>query len=210
VSCGRSLDDQQITVVHPESLDECGPGQIGEICVSGASVARGYWHQPEQTDRTLRAHLPGVRERTFLRTGDLGFLHEGQVFVTGRLKDLIIIDGRNHYPQDIEETVEAAALALQPGGCAAVGIDADGEERLVIIAEMRRPGPDGYQTALVDDVVRAIRRAVVQAHGIEVHAIRLLGPGGMLKTSSGKLRRRACRDAFLTGALTIVGGAEHV
>ena len=207
VSCGRSLDDQHIAIVDHETGRGRDVRTVGEIWVSSPSVARGYWNQSEETGRTFCAQLSGVDDRRFLRTGDLGFLDEGELFVTGRLKELIIIDGRNHYPQDIEQTAEAADPSLQPGACAAFSVDAAGEDRLVIVAEMQRRAPDRNNG--VDDIARAIRRAVAEIHGIEVHAVRLLKPGGILKTSSGKLRRLACRDAFLTGMLD-VGGEGNV
>jgi acyl-CoA synthetase (AMP-forming)/AMP-acid ligase II len=208
-SCGRSLDDQQAVIVDPESLTQCRPGQVGEIWVTGSSIARGYWNRPEETQHTFEARLAGSNS-VFLRTGDLGFMDDDEIFVTGRLKDLIIIDGKNHYPQDIEQTVEAADPALQPGGCAAFGIEVDGEERLVILAEVRRRQVDGLGGRRMDDAVLAVRRVVADVHGVEAHAIRLLAPGGVLKTSSGKLRRRACRDAFLNDALSVVGAEAHV
>jgi acyl-CoA synthetase (AMP-forming)/AMP-acid ligase II len=211
VGCGRSLDDQRIAIVDPESRCERHPCEIGEIWVSGPSVAGGYWNQREETERVFRARLFGVDDRVYLRTGDLGFIDdEGNLFVTGRLKDLIIIDGRNHYPQDIERTVEAADPALQPGACAAFSIDAGGEERLVIAAEVQRRKAERHDEANADETVRKIRRAVAEVHGVEVHAVRLLRPGSIPKTSSGKLRRLACRDAFVTGTLDAAGGEANV
>ena len=210
VGSGRSLDDQRITIVDRETSRELHPRQVGEVWVSGPSVARGYWNQPEETRRTFRAQISGDGTRSFLRTGDLGFLDEGELFVTGRLKDLIIIDGRNHYPQDIEQTVEAADPGLQPGGCAAFSFEALGEERLVIVTEVQRRGMERYSAAQVDDTGRAIRRAVAEAHGLQVHTIGLVRPGSIPKTSSGKLRRLACRDAFLTGTLDFIGGEQDV
>jgi acyl-CoA synthetase (AMP-forming)/AMP-acid ligase II len=203
VSSGRSIDDQRIAIVDPETGLERHAREVGEICVSSPSVARGYWNRSEETERTFRAQIPGTDE-LFLRTGDLGFLDDGELFVTGRLKELIVMDGRNHYPQDLEQTAEAADPALQPGACAAFSIEAAGEERLVIVAEMQRPGPGRHNG--VDEIARAIRRAVAEVHGLEVHDVRLLRPGGVLKTSSGKLRRLACRDAFLTGMFDVAGG----
>ena len=98
VGCGRTLPDQKIMIVHPESRTRCASNEVGEIWVSGPSVAQGYWNRPEETDQTYRAYLADTQEGPFLRTGDLGFLREGELFVTGRLKDLIIISGHNHYP----------------------------------------------------------------------------------------------------------------
>jgi acyl-CoA synthetase (AMP-forming)/AMP-acid ligase II len=210
VACGRSLDDQRLAIVDPESRRECQPREVGEIWVSGPSVAGGYWNRADETERVFGARLSGVDDRVFLRTGDLGFMDEGNLFVAGRLKDLIIINGRNHYPQDIETTVEAADPVLQQGACAAFSIDADGDERLVIAAEVQRAAGTRRNGTGVDDTVRAIRQAVAEVHGVEVHAVRLLKPGTIPKTSSGKLRRLACRDAFLSGTLDVVGGEANV
>jgi acyl-CoA synthetase (AMP-forming)/AMP-acid ligase II len=209
VSCGPPAPDHAVAIVDPESHGERQPGEVGEIWISGPSVASGYWNQPEETDRVFQARLFDVDDRVFLRTGDLGFMSDGELFVTGRLKDLIIIDGRNHYPHDIERTAEAADPVLRPGACAAFSVDAEDGERLVIAAEvqrreLKRHGETG------DDTVRAIRRAVAESHGVDVHAVRLLSPGSIPKTSSGKLRRLACRDAFLAGTLDIVGGEANV
>jgi len=210
VGCGRPLDDHAVAIVDPESCRTRLPGEVGEIWVSGPSVGRGYWNKPEETARVFGARLPDPDGRVFLRTGDLGFMTGGDLFVTGRLKDLIIIDGRNHYPHDIEQTVEGADPAVQPGACAAFSVDAEGGERLVIAAEVQRRGPERRSEAGVHDTVRAIRRAVAEMHDVEVHAVRLLRPGSLPKTSSGKLRRLACRDAFLAGTLDVLGGDVNV
>src|SRR5829696_5981433 len=138
VGCGRTLADQKIVVVDPDSLTLCPPERVGEVWVSGASVAQGYWGKAEETANTFRARLADTGDGPFLRTGDLGFLHQGELFVTGRLKDLIIIRGRNHYPQDIEHTAEQSHVALRPGGCAAFSAETDEGELLVIVQELER------------------------------------------------------------------------
>jgi acyl-CoA synthetase (AMP-forming)/AMP-acid ligase II len=157
----------------------------------------------------FHARLFDVDDRVFLRTGDLGFMSDGELFVTGRLKELIIIDGRNHYPHDIERTAEAADPVLRPGACAAFSVDAEGVERLVIAAEVQRRELKRHSET-ADDTARAIRRAVAETHGVDVHAVRLLSPGSIPKTSSGKLRRLACRDAFLAGTFDVVEGEANV
>jgi acyl-CoA synthetase (AMP-forming)/AMP-acid ligase II len=177
----------------PESLTECLEGEVGEIWVSGPSVAQGYWGRPEQTEQTFHAHLPRTGEGPFLRTGDLGFILEGELFITGRLKDLIIIDGQNHYPQDIEMTVENSHFALRPGCCAAVSIDLEGRERLVVVAELER----SHRNVDRSEIVKAIRQAVAEQHELRVDHTWLLDPGGIPKTSSGKIQRHACRAGFL-------------
>ena len=138
VSCGQSLIDQKIAIANPETLVSCQPGEVGEIWVSGASIAQGYWQQPEITAATFDAYLQDTQEGPFLRTGDLGFLDHGELFFTGRLKDMIVIKGRNHYPQDIEKTVEETNIWIRPSGVASFSIELDGEEKLVVLAEVER------------------------------------------------------------------------
>lgn len=201
VSCGRSLLEQQIIIAHPETLTCCLPNEVGEIWVSGSSVAQGYWNHPEETQRTFQAYLADTGSGPFLRTGDLGFLKDGELFVTGRLKDLIIIRGRNHYPQDIELTVEQSHPALRRGHGAAFSVDMDEQERLVIAFEVER----SYLRNLdVDEVVTAIRETVRKQHEILVYAILLLKTGSIPKTSSGKIQRHACRSGFQAISLDVV------
>ena len=207
VGCGKTLGDQQIVIVHPETLTRCSPDEVGEIWVSGPSVAQGYWNRPEDTERTFRAYLADTGEGPFLRTGDLGFLKDGELFVTGRLKDLIIVDGRNYYPQDIELTVEQSHPSLRPGCCAAFSVDVTGKERLVILAEVeRRYQPKRQQLPLTSEIVQAIRRVVGEHHELRVHTVSLLKPGAIPRTSSGKIQRHACRANFLTGSLDVIEG----
>lgn len=213
VSCGRTLLDQEIVIVHPESLTRRQPNQVGEIWVAGPNIAQGYWNRPGETEHTLRAYLADTGEGPFLRTGDLGFLKDGELFVAGRLKDLIIVGGQNHYPQDIERTVEQSHPALRPGCCAAFSVDGGGEERLVVMAEVdRRYEPvrergDGGRalegelehSLEAEVVVRAVRRAVADQHDVHVSRVLLLKAGSIPKTSSGKIQRHACRASFLEG-----------
>ena len=148
VGCGHAMADTKIVIVHPESSTACAHDEIGEIWVSGPSVTQGYWNQPEETERTFHAYLADTGEGPFLRTGDLGFLRDGELFVTGRLKDLIIIGGRNLYPHDIELTVEQSHAAVRPGCCVAFSVDVADEERLIIAAEVEPPLPkDGSMPA---------------------------------------------------------------
>ncbi|HEX7406600.1 MAG TPA: fatty acyl-AMP ligase [Candidatus Binatia bacterium] len=213
VGCGRAMPDTKIVIIHPESLTPCALGVVGEIWVSGPSVAQGYWNRPEETERTFRAHW-NTGEGPFLRTGDLGFLKDGELFVTGRLKDLIIIGGRNLYPHDIELTVEQSHPAIRPGCCAAFSVDVADDERLILAAEVERrhkaasrcqqdedarPHPKGRLQLDVEAVGRAIRRAVAEVHDVRVHAVVLLRAGSLPKTPSGKLQRGACQVSFLNG-----------
>jgi natural product biosynthesis luciferase-like monooxygenase protein len=201
VGCGQVLQ-QQIAIANPETLTRCRAEQIGEIWVSGASVAQGYWQRPAETQSTFQAYLADTGEGPFLRTGDLGFLLNGELFVTGRLKDLIIIRGCNYYPQDIELTVEKSHPALRRGAGAAFSVTVDGEEKLVIAQEVERT----YLRKLdIDGVVGAIRQAVWKQHQLQVYGVLLLKTAGIPKTSSGKIQRSACRQGFLEESLPVVG-----
>ncbi|HYO12608.1 MAG TPA: amino acid adenylation domain-containing protein, partial [Thermoanaerobaculia bacterium] len=203
VSCGRAAAGQTVVVVEPEACTPCPPGAVGEIWVAGPSVAAGYWGRPEETARTFGARLASG-EGPFLRTGDLGFLADGELFVTGRLKDLIILRGRNHYPQDLEWTAEASHPALRPGCAAAFSVDREGEERLVLLCEVERSAADPA------GIAEAVRRAVAEEHEITVEEVVLLRAGTILKTSSGKIRRAACRAAWLAGELAVVARSRAV
>jgi len=198
--CGRLVGDMRVVIVHQETLTQCMPDQVGEIWVSDPSVAQGYWNRPEETKNTFCAYLADTGEGPFLRTGDLGFLKDGELFVTGRKKDLIIIRGTNHYPQDIEWTVEQSHPALRAGYGAAFSVDIEGSERLVVVQEVERH----YRNLDVEQVVGAIRQAVAEYHELEVYAISLLKTGSILKTSSGKIQRHGCRAGFLDGSLDVV------
>src|SRR5947209_16461142 len=193
VSFGPPLPDQELMIVDRATLTRCVPEQIGEIWLAGGSVAQGYWQRAEETKQTFQAHLADTGEGPFLRTGDLGFLYDGELFIAGRLKDLIIIRGNNHYPQDIELTVEQSHPALRAGCGVAFSVDVDGEERLVVVQEVERQ----YLRADMTEVVGSIRQAIAEQHELQVYAVVLIKPGSMLKTSSGKIQRRACRESFL-------------
>ncbi|MEC4813417.1 MAG: amino acid adenylation domain-containing protein [Scytonema sp. PMC 1069.18] len=210
VGCGQPLQDIQIVIAHPDTSLRCAPDEVGEIWVAGPSVTGGYWNRTEQTEQIFQAYLTesGVHdsvfggEGPFLRTGDLGFLWEGELFITGRLKDLIVIRGRNHYPQDIEWTAEQSHPTLQQGSSAAFSIEVAGVERLVVVIEVKR----NYLRNLdIDEVIKAIRQAVVEEHELQVYGVLLLKTGSIPKTSSGKIQRYACRAGFLNGSLNVVG-----
>ncbi|MFF7972346.1 AMP-binding protein [Streptomyces sp. NPDC007905] len=199
VGCGRPGPGVTVAIVHPEWHKELPEGEIGEIWVGGASVAKGYWRNALATRESFRAQLPD-REGRFLRTGDLGLLRDGELFVTGRLKDLIVIDGRNHYPQDLELTAELAHPALRPGCTAAFSVDAGAEgEQPVLVAETA-PDTAGASQKITD----VIRSALGEAHGLSVRDVVLVRPGTIPKTSSGKIQRRATRAAYLDGTLAVV------
>lgn len=203
--CGRPLLDTRIVIVDPETSTCCAADEIGEIWASGGSLTKGYWNNREATDATFHAYLADTGDGPFLRTGDLGFVKDGELFITGRLKDLVIINGRNYYPQDIELSVENSHAALRPGCGAAFSVDVAGEERLVVVQELNRHyrDPDAVDT---ETVVEAIRQRVWEDHGVWAHGVRLIRAGTIGKTSSGKIRRRACRQRFVEGDLELLGG----
>lgn len=201
VSCGMAMAGQSVRIVHPDSGLLCVDGQEGEIWVTGPSVAQGYWQREEESKATFQATLAISGEGPFLRTGDLGFLQGSDLFVTGRLKDLIIIRGRNHYPQDIERTVEECHPSLRSGGCAAFSITEAEEEQLVVVQEVEPRAKMLDVPAIAD----AIRQSVALSHELSVFAVVLIKPGSLPKTSSGKVQRGLCRTQFLTGSLAMVG-----
>ncbi|WP_253895921.1 non-ribosomal peptide synthetase, partial [Corallococcus exercitus] len=204
VGCGRTLAEQRIAIVDPETLERRAAGEVGEVWVSGASVAQGYWGREDATRETFQARIAREDGGPYLRTGDLGFLRpDGELYVTGRRKDLIILRGRNHYPQDLEATVEAAHAALRPGGGAVFAVEVAGEERAVVVQEIdvRRLGDLRKQLEVADVAVGAIRQRLAESHEVQAHAVVLIEPGSLPKTSSGKVQRHACRAAFLTGTL---------
>jgi 8-amino-7-oxononanoate synthase len=199
VACGQTMPDQQIVIADPHLLTSMPAGQVGEVWVAGPSVARGYWRRSDETEQTFRAHLQDTGEGPFLRTGDLGFTHGGELFVTGRLKDLVIVHGRNHYPQDIEATAAKSHPAVRAGWGAAFTVEEGPEQKLVIVLELeRRQGAEAAQ------VIAAIGRDVAGEHELVVDSIVLVRAGSIPKTSSGKIQRYACRDAFLERSLDVV------
>jgi acyl transferase domain-containing protein/acyl-CoA synthetase (AMP-forming)/AMP-acid ligase II/acyl carrier protein len=201
VGCGKSSPDQKVLIVNPESFLACPDEQVGEVWVAGDSIAQGYWNRPEQTKNIFNAYLADNKTGPFLRTGDLGFLHDGELFITGRLKDLIIIMGRNHYPQDIEFTVENSHPALRPAGGAAFAVEIKTGEKLVIVQEVER---SHLRKLNADEVIGAIRKAVAEHHDLQTHAIVLIKTNSLPKTSSGKVRRSTCRAEFEAGTLDVV------
>ncbi len=206
VGCGVSLGDQKTLIVDPDEHVLLPDGQVGEIWLQGGSVAQGYWHNPEATEATFRG-FTADGDGPFLRTGDLGIHVDGEFFIAGRIKDLIIIDGRNHYPQDIEFTVEQVHPAIRPGCTAAFSVDSDEGEQLVIVTEIRKqykPVADADDPQALDpaDLRDLIRKAISEKHELRVHDILFLPAGEIPKTSSGKIQRYAARRGYLSGSLT--------
>jgi len=221
VSCGRIARSQWGIIVNPDTEAELPDGEVGEIWLHGNNIGRGYWARPEETERVfgnklqrplpVGSHADGApSEATWLRTGDLGVYLDGELYITGRIKDLIIVDGRNHYPQDIEATTAEASSAVRPGYVAAFSVPAnqvpgapadEAGERLVIVAERAV----GAGRADLQPVIDAIRAAVSRRHGLPLSDVLLVAAGVIPRTTSGKLAHRACRAQYLNGELGVRG-----
>ncbi|ELR96358.1 fatty acyl-AMP ligase [Gloeocapsa sp. PCC 73106] len=187
--CGPILPETKVLIVNPDSLTQCDLDEVGEIWVSSASVAEGYWQRTEATQETFVAYLADTEEGPFLRTGDLGFIKDGELYISSRLKDLIIIGGQNHYPHDLEWTVEQSHPSLRPNNNAAFSITVDGEEKLVIAQELER---GSLQKGEETEICQVIRKLIAENHEISVYAILLLSRGSLPKTASGKIQRSLC------------------
>ena len=202
VGCGRP-SGQIVAIVDPETGVEHQDGVVGEIWIHGPNVARGYWHNSERSQETFGARLrdtaPGLPEWPWLRTGDFGVAYEGELYVTGRIKDLIIVDGRNHYPQDIEITAQEAHPAIRPDFVAAFAVPGEETERLVVVAERNRRVP----LARLDpaEIEAAVRAAITHEHEMRVEEFVLVEPGAIARTSSGKIARAATRERHLAAEL---------
>lgn len=194
--CGQPLSGGEIAIVDPKTRRSLGTGRVGEIWVRSGSVGQGYWNRPEETEAIFRARIAGQSDACYLRTGDLGFLHGGELYVTGRLKELILLGGHNYYPQDIERSIQQAHPALKPDAGAAFAVEVDGRERLVVVNEVLRP-----RRWNLDEVLQAIRRELAEDQELSPHAVALISAGSLPKTSSGKTRRSRCRELFLRGEL---------
>lgn len=203
VGCGKPRGGQRVAIVDPETRLACGPDEVGEIWVSGGSVAHGYWGAPELSAETFAATLSDTGDGPFLRTGDLGFLRSGELFVTGRRKDLIIIRGNNHYPNDIELTVQNTNPALLRGRGAVFSVapESGAAEQLVVVQEVDPSRLEGDKAA---DAMQVIRTSVTERHAVRTHAVVLVQPLQLPTTSSGKIQRNACKQRYLDGELPVV------
>jgi acyl carrier protein len=200
VGCGEGLPGHEIVIVDPVRRRACPADQVGEIWVRGPSVAAGYFDRPEATRETFAARREDAGEQSYLRTGDLGFQRDGQLFVTGRLKDLIIIRGRNFNPADIEHAVERAHTGFRVHYCAAFSADIGDRERLIVVQEIepRRRDLD------TDAAIHVLRRTVATLFDLETYAVVLVKAGSIPKTTSGKTRRSACRDLYLSREWNVI------
>jgi acyl-CoA synthetase (AMP-forming)/AMP-acid ligase II len=214
VSCGRTGSGHQVIAVDPVTLTRSKPDRVGELWVQGPSVPGGYWGLPEESATTFEGRLADTNDGPFLRTGDLGFVADGEVYLTGRLKDLIIIAGRNHYPNDIELTVQQSGAPVRAGACAAISETVNGAEELVIVAEVddRRfpadaqsegPGASSLD-AFWASAVKTVQGAVSKGHGLSVRSVVFVEPRSLEKTSSGKPRRQHYQKLYLKGGLAVL------
>ena len=201
VGCGQVVDETEVAIVDPSTRRRRAAYEVGEIWVRGPGVARGYWQRPAETEETFGALLEDGTTGPFLRTGDLGYLDQGELFITGRLKDVIVIRGSNHYPQDIEWTVEQCDPALKAGCGAAFSIEEDGGERLIVAQELTR---EGLRKADLNAISAAARRAVAEEHNLQLRRLVFLRTGTVPRTSSGKIQRRRTRADYLEGQLDTV------
>ncbi len=199
VGCGTPLPHSSVTIVDPVTGEKCLPDCVGEIWVAGPSVAQGYWNKPELSGEYFGRPIAAGSTGEYLRTGDLGFVREGQLFITGRLKDLIILNGRNLYPNDIESAIEGCHPLLRKGASAAFSVEGPESERLVIVQELERA-----QQVPEDEIALAIRVALAERCEVPIWAVVLVKTGAIPKTSSGKVQRQACRNAYLAEQLPVI------
>jgi acyl-CoA synthetase (AMP-forming)/AMP-acid ligase II len=196
VGCGWSSIGAEIRIVDPITMALCPPEAVGEIWVNSPSVAKGYWHRPDETRKTFQAFTADNRG-PFLRTGDLGFIYAGELFITGRLKDLIVLRGRNYYPQDIEYAAESSDAAIRHGCSAAFVVPGDGADRVVLLVEAQS---ESHSDVEMRELLRGVRAAVSRNNGVVLDDVVVLPAGSVPKTSSGKVRRNASREQFLKGS----------
>jgi acyl-CoA synthetase (AMP-forming)/AMP-acid ligase II len=197
--CGHARLSGVVKIVEPDSGHELAAGSVGEIWVAGPHVTGGYWRRPAETAESFGARLAGSQKGAYLQTGDLGFIHDDELYIVGRRKDLIIIQGQNYHPPDIEKTVAECHPACQANSGAAFAVEAGGAERLIIVQETRRE----YRRTDLQEAVRTVRFAVARHHGIRASAVVIIRPNSLPKTTSGKVQRHACRRAFMDGALRV-------
>lgn len=198
VSCGQAWENERVLIVDPKTHQRCSEGAEGEIWIAGPHVAKGYWRRPHETRAVFEAHLSDDGAGPFLRTGDLGYLIAGELYITGRLKELIILHGKNHYPQDIEATVAASHPLLRQDCGAAFSVEVTGREELVVFQEVKRQTPPGK----ILEIKGAIRQALAEDRAVKPYSVVLFKPNTIPKTSSGKIMRAACRADFLQNSFT--------
>ncbi|ABD81713.1 fatty acyl-AMP ligase [Saccharophagus degradans] len=206
VSSGVTVQQTEVKIVNPVSSEVCAPDSIGEIWVKGPTNAMGYYRKEEDTREIFNAYINETVDGPYMRTGDLGFFYNNELYIAGRLKDLIIVRGRNCYPQDIEEIVENCHPALSPSAGAAFSLDVDGDERLIVVQSVRR---SHLKHIDAPEIFNAIRRSVSAQYGVKVHDIQLLMPASIPRTTSGKIQRRACKQAYQQKTLKVLASWQE-
>ncbi len=205
VSCGQTWLDTEVIIVHPETLVQCQSDEVGEIWVKGSGIGQGYWEQEQETQATFAGKLLEDSTINWLRTGDLGFIAEEELYITGRLKEVMIFMGRYCYPQHVEQTVQEAHPALRTNAGAVFSLDLAGAERLIVVQEVTRQAIRSLTTEKnIEEIVAAICQRVGQEHEVEVYGVSLIKTGSIPKTSSGKIQRRRCAQLYQTGELNVV------
>ena len=205
VSCGQTWLDTEVIIVHPETLVQCKPDEVGEIWVKGSGIGQGYWEQEQETQATFAGKLPEDSTTNWLRTGDLGFIAEEELYITGRLKEVMIFMGRYCYPQHVEQTVQEAHPALRTNAGAVFSLDLAGAERLIVVQEVTRQAIRSLNTEKnIEEIITSICQRVGQEHEVEVYGVSLIKTGSIPKTSSGKIQRRRCAQLYQTGELNVV------
>jgi phthiocerol/phenolphthiocerol synthesis type-I polyketide synthase C len=200
IGCGQVID-QELKIVNPDNLHSCHDNHVGEVWVKGKSVCQGYWGKPDTTKETFQAYTADTDEGPYLRTGDLGFVRDGELYITGRHKEVVIIDGRNFYPQDIEDIAQQERHPLRKGCGAAFSIEVDGREALVLVQELSKRNITNETD--FNALASSVRKEILDVFGIPLFDFVLIEQGTFLKTSSGKIRRRGLRDKYLQGKLKI-------
>jgi len=201
VSCGGLIQDHTIAIVNPETRQRCSDTEIGEIWLSGPSIAQGYWNRDKETQEGFRARLEDEPEKGFLRTGDLGFVRDDELYIAGRIKNIVIIRGLNYSCEDIEEIAQASHPAVQSSAGAAISVeDADGE-RLVVLQEVSRPHVRHVDCA---EAVASIQESIVMYYGVSASDVVLVMPGSLPRTTSGKIQRHKARERYLNGRLSLL------
>ncbi|HEV2992729.1 MAG TPA: fatty acyl-AMP ligase [Candidatus Angelobacter sp.] len=200
---GQISNDMDVRIVDPAFLTPCHPGEVGEIWIRSESCGDGYWKAAEETKEIFHAHLIDSGEGPFLRSGDLGLLHQDQLFITGRIKDLIIIRGSNHYPQDIEGTVQRSHPAFAQRVGAAFGIESADGERLVVVQEI-----DRHRESEASEAIATAREEITKEHGLETYVVMVVRQGAVPRTTSGKIQRWAAKDAFRSKTLPYIAQSQ--
>ncbi|RDI68871.1 fatty acyl-AMP ligase [Nocardia pseudobrasiliensis] len=204
VGAGWAVPGVEMLIVDPATREPLPEHGLGEVWVDSPALASGYFNRPEETEQTFRAELATGDGRYYMRTGDIGFLHDGELYLTSRLKDLIIVDGRNFYPPDLEATAEQAHPLVLPSRCSIFSIDDNDREKIVVLVEARLNLNSDEGAATAAELRNSVRQAIFDVHEVGVHDVALVAPGAIPRTSSGKIQRSASRKAYLDGSLRVL------